>query len=363
MTGRWVVLEPLDTVTIRDGRAFDMGQDAVAHMALPTPATFAGAIGAAYDPEPGLARKDPAIRGVRLPSQVHGPIMVRRNADQAGQWDALLPVPRDVVVTKGNEPRRLAADHQLAGIQHDIDNEVAMLLTEPATDTVPAEGHWWDADQLGCYLRDGELSGYWVSEPWHVERRVGLAREDDRTVTEGMFYSIEHLRLEPGVGFAGRCIGGPDRQLDGTIPFGGQGRCAEVHGEVPAIGLPDVPGQFPGGRLLLYLATPAVFPGGSWRPDLGPWIAEWGETRLLAAAVGTPQVIATGTANRRSGSFGAGRLMWAVPAGAVYYLQLRDADAASAAAARVHGATLPQADGWMTTAGFGLVLTGRWTEG
>ena len=45
MTERWVVLEPLDTVTIRDGRAFDMGQDSVAHLTLPSPATFAGAIG------------------------------------------------------------------------------------------------------------------------------------------------------------------------------------------------------------------------------------------------------------------------------------------------------------------------------
>jgi CRISPR-associated protein Cmr3 len=83
----------------------------------------------------------------------------------------------------------------------------------------------------------------------------------------------------------------------------------------------------------------------------------------VTAAVEKPRVITTGMADRRSGSFGAGRLMWAVPPGAVYYLQFRDEDAASAWAGQVHGTALPQADDWMMTAGFGLVLTGRWTEG
>lgn len=359
MTDRWVVLEPLDTVTIRDGRAFDMGQDSVAHMALPSPATFAGAVGAVYDPVPGLARTEPAARGTRLPGQIQGPLMVRRNGDR---WDALLPVPHDVVVSEDGEPGRLVADERFAGVRHDIDEEVPMLLAEPTAGAAPA-AKWWDAVQLRDYLHDGDVSGYWVDEPWQVERRVGLAREDDRTVTEGMFYSIEHLRLEPGVGFAGRCIGGPSRRLDGTVAFGGQGRRAEVHGDVPPIWLPKRPSGFPGGRLLLYLATPAVFPGSSWRPDLGPAAAAGGGARLVAAVAGTPQVIATGTPDRRSGSIGGGRLMWAVPAGAVYYLQFPDEEAAGAAAGQVHGMTLPQADDWMTTAGFGLVLTGRWGEG
>ena len=102
MNGRWVVLEPLDTVAIRDGRGFDMGFDAVAHLTLPSPATFAGAIGAVYDPTPGLARKDPAALGTRLPRQVHGPVTVRR---EAGRWQALLPVPHDVVVSDGELAR------------------------------------------------------------------------------------------------------------------------------------------------------------------------------------------------------------------------------------------------------------------
>lgn len=356
-----MVLEPFDTVTVRDGRAFDMGLDAAAHMALPSPATFAGAIGAAYAAGPGRGRNDPAARGTLLPAQVHGPVVVRRS--DGGRWDSLLPVPADVLLSPDSAPYRLAAGQQLAGVQHDLDSQVGLLLSDPHGGGTPAADRWWDTGQLADYLHSGAVSEYWLAEPWEVERRVGIARGDDRTVAEGMFYSAEYLRPGPGVGFAGRCVGGPDRQLEGSVPFGGKGRRAEVHCDVSAIELPEAPAAFPGGRLLLYLATPAVFPGGGWHPDLTAWAGEWGEVTLEAAAVGETRVVTTGTPDRRAGSFGGGAVMWAVPAGSVYYLQLADEAAALALAGRVHGTTVRQAEDWITTAGFGFVLTGQWTEG
>ena len=355
MTDRWVVLEPLDTVTIRDGRGFD----AAAHLALPSPATFAGAIGALYDPTPGLARKDPAAVGTRLPRQVHGPITVRRDADH---WQALLSVPHDVVVSD-DELTRLGMAEPDSFVHSDLDGEVAVLLTESAGDTVSGEGQWWDVGQLTDYLHNGELSDFLPTPPWQLERRVGIAREDNRTVTEGMFYSSEHLRIDTGVGFAGRCLDGPDRQLDNTIAFGGEGRRAEVHADVTDIDLPAMPDDFNDGRLLLYLVTPAVFPGGSWRPDLRSLAGEeQADAELVAAAVGKTRVITSGSPDRRTGAFSSGRIMWAVPAGAVYYLKFPNEAAARASAEQIHGTCVQQAEDWMTTAGFGLVLTGRWTD-
>jgi len=360
MTGRWVVLEPLDTVAVRDGRGFDMGFDAAAHLALPSPATFAGAIGALYDPAaPGLARADPSAVGTRLPSEVHGPITVRH---RSGRWQALFPVPHDVT-SSGRELSRLEPPGGKPSLQHDLDGEVEVLFTDRSGAAVPGEDHWWDAGQLADYLHEGMLSDPLPTPPWRVERRVGIAREEARTVTEGMFYSAEHLRPGPGVGFAGRCVGGPPKSLGGTVAFGGEGRRAEVHGDVPGIEFPAAPEDFDGGRLLLYLATPAVFPGSGWRPELAPLAGDGEPPRLVAAAVGATRVITTGTADRRSGAFRNGRIMWAAPAGAVYYLRFPGADAAKAAAERIHGTTIKQAEDWMRTAGFGLVLTGRWTEG
>lgn len=366
MTGQWVVLEPLDTVTIRDGRSFDMGMDATAHLALPSPATFAGAIGALYSPAPGLAHQDRDARGRELPSAIRGPITVHRATGPDGRarsWEAMLPVPQDVVIDDEGAPCRLALSQPQEGIWHDAAGEVEFLLTDPPDGGEPAGDRWWDADQLGSYLHDGALSEYWLDDPWQVERRVGIARGEDRTAAEHMFYSIEHIRPVPGVGFAGHCQGGPERDFSGTIPFGGRGRRAEVHGGQSPVRLPDPPGDFPGGRLLLYLATPAVFPGGSWYPDPDGWPAEGGAPKLAAAATGTPRVITTGSPDRRSGAFTGGRLMWAVPPGTVYYLRFADEAAAAAAAAEAHATTLRQAEDWMTTAGFGLVLTGRWMEG
>ncbi len=359
MTGRWVVLEPLDTVAIRDGRGFDMGFDAAARLALPSPATFAGAIGALYDPAPGLARTDPSAAGTRLPGEVHGPITVRR---RSGGWQALFPLPHDVM-SSDRDLSRLEAPGSPPSLEHDLGAEVDVLLTGPSGDGAPEEDRWWDAGQLAGYLHEGLLSDPLPTTPWQVERRVGIARQESRTVTEGMFYSAEHLRPDAGVGCAGRCIGGPARTLDGTVAFGGEGRRAEVHGDVPDIELPALPEDFKGGRVLLYLATPAVFPDGTWHPDLVALAGGGEPPRLTAAAVGTTRVITTGTTDRRSGAFSKGRIMWAAPAGAVYYLRFPNEDAAKAAAERVHGTTIRQAEDWMRTAGFGLVLTGRWTEG
>jgi CRISPR-associated protein (Cas_Cmr3) len=45
MTDQWLVLEPLDTVAIRDGRAFDAGLQSVARVTPPRPSTVSGGRG------------------------------------------------------------------------------------------------------------------------------------------------------------------------------------------------------------------------------------------------------------------------------------------------------------------------------
>jgi CRISPR-associated protein (Cas_Cmr3) len=120
--------------------------------------------------------------------------------------------------------------------------------------------------------------------------------------------------------------------------------------------LPSAPDSFPGGRLLLYLATPAVFSQG-WRPDL----ADTGAT-LVGAAVGGPEVIASARPHRATGRVGNAQLMSAAPAGSVYFLQFPEPDAGRAAAEyarRQHGRALVQTVDVLATAGFGLALAGR----
>ena len=109
------------------------------------------------------------------------------------------------------------------------------------------------------------------------------------------------------------------------------------------------------GRVLVYLATPALWADG-WRipvPD---------GARLVAAACGKPVPAATLTPGPRWKQTRV--LRWAVPAGSVYLLEFDDPAAGAEWAAGVHGTAL-RADrrrsGYMRTAGFGVVLTGVWS--
>ena len=226
---RWLVLEPLDTVVVRDGRAFDAGVQSVAHTAQPTPSTLAGAVGAAYEARPG-AGLDPAARGRDVPDRLLGPVpVVRRD----GVWRPRWPVPSDVVREDGQlAPKRLMVSYPQADsgsdgpdAAHDLDGQVAALLTGPGD---PAGG-WWETAELTDYLAEGNVFGDTVAAPWEAERRVGLALDESGTAAEGMLYSAGHLRPVDGMGFAVCCIGGPDMPLLDTVPLGGRGRRAQVH--------------------------------------------------------------------------------------------------------------------------------------
>jgi CRISPR/Cas system CMR-associated protein Cmr3 (group 5 of RAMP superfamily) len=344
---RWVMLQPLDTITVRDGRPFDGGQQSVARTVTPSPSTVAGAVSAAYQARPGAGLR-PQARGRDVPSPVLGPFVVTDEGRRT-----LWPVPADVVAERDGPPCRLTVEEAAyADVEHDARGEFGGWLDglgEP-------RGGWWEAGALAAYLEHGRVSTDILDNPpWRVERRVGLAGQEDGSAAEGMLYSTEHLRLDEGAGFAVRCLDGPDKKLTATVAFGGRGRGAQVR-EIEEPPLPRPARRAPDGRLLLYLATPAVFAGG-WRPDLSAWPG----CELVTAAVGEPRVITTRTADRATGAYlDGGRLMWAAPEGSVYYLRFPSEEAALEAARALERRALPQAEEWLATAGFGYALTGSW---
>ena len=343
-----MVLEPLDTIAVRDGRAFDAGINTEAQTMTPTPSTVAGAIGAAYGAAPGAGRADPDARGSVLPERIRGPFVVRR---AGSHWQARWPIPRDVVRPQSRRGLiRLHVAYLNEGERTDLG--LGAFLDDGGRRVEPVEG-WWNTRWLTAYLHDGDVNAGWLEDPWLPERRVGLARNKDRTAMNGMLYSTRHFRLLEGYGLAACCLGGPERDLRGLVHLGGRGRRAEVH-QVEEIALPELPPDFPGGRLLLYLATPAVFPGGDWQPSLNRWPG----AELVTAATGAPQPVTTVIANRSR--VRDGLLMWAVPPGSVYYLRFPDEKVAAEAAAYLYEHGLDQAEEWMRTAGFGTALVGRW---
>jgi CRISPR type III-B/RAMP module-associated protein Cmr3 len=379
---RWLAFTPRDTVVVRDGRSFDAGADASAESVWPWPSTIAGAVRAAYGAEP---------------ESVRGPVLARRTG--TGGWSLHFPVPADVVQRPGGSPRGylLRPDPELAGISTDLGDQAGGLLSPPRDlGKVEQVSGWVDAEALSGYLRGGlRAAGFDLDKPTKVQRghaglrryraprtdfpdpafpdpdplqpllpetRVGLARTRDRGARDGYLYQAIHLRPRDGWAFLACCdlAADQDQAARGPTAFGGRGRTADVADVTwqPGVGWPQAPDEFPDGRVLLYLATPALWPGG-WRPPIPP------EARLAGAAVPAPKPVATASpysARRdRRPVLDTVTLRWAVPAGAVYLLEFADPAEAKRWASVTHARPLgPSLAERLDTAGFGVVLTGLW---
>ena len=377
----WVLLHPLDVVTFRDGRPFTPGVAAAGRTTVPRPSSLGGAIGQVFGSNP---------------ARIVGPVLVRTGGPVPR---VLLPAPADLVMDRDRGPARLLprqrqrgsrpgagvaapaggvpAEEELPpGVRSDLQAGTAgpAGLVAGRGDPLAIS---LDADLIERYLAADvtdvlEELAAGVPEPELVpEVRLGIARHArsagdsaGRTTIAGFLYQSEFWRPATEV------VAGPDGAaagigfgclvtFDGLVPaprsklvrLGGEARQASVTvlGTGPgAPRLPD-PADVSEGRLLLYLATPAVFPGG-WRPPLPDGCA------LVAACTRGPEVI-----SGIDGTTGAGRpLRWAAGAGSVYYLRFDDPAAASRYAGDVHGECLEQAEEWMRTVGFGMCLVGRW---
>lgn len=348
----WLALIPRDTVFVRDGRSFDAAADATAVTVRPWPSTVAGAVGAAFGARPGARAQD-------LPENVLGPMLGRR---VGASWDLYFPAPIDLVrEADTGRPfvHRLTA--AMTGSTTDLGDEVLGWLVPPsAAGPVKPVSGWMPGSLLADYLA-GHLpgSGAPVSEleledPLRSELRIGLARTPNRDVQAGYLYQASHLRPLDGWAFLAGCLlrRGWTRAPAGPVPLGGQGRLTDVE-TADTVGWPPEPSVFPHGKLLAYLATPAIWPGG-WRIPL-PEGAE-----LVAAATGEPEAVAT--LSPGDGWAASRALRWAVPAGSVYLLKFPSEGQAADWAGRHHGTAYGLArEDRLRTAGFGVVLTGVWT--
>jgi CRISPR type III-B/RAMP module-associated protein Cmr3 len=336
----WLAFKPRDTVFVRDGRSFDAASDALAETVRPGPTTIAGAVGEAF--------------GVN-PAEVRGPVLAREGAMG---WEPYFPAPADLVVTT-DEPRRVfrLGPAEAAG-QTDLDGVPRWMTPPPRLAAVEELDGWIPGRVLADYLA-GELpapngtpeSRFRVTKPLLPEQRVGLAREG-RSAKAGFLYQATHLRPLENWAFLAEITTAEewDAQPSSHVPFGGRGRLADIG--AAAVSWPEAPTAI-GSRVLVYLATQAIWPGG-WRLPV-PAGAE-----LIAAATGDAEPAATVKRGREWAKSRA--LRWAVPAGAVYLLEFRDAGVGAEWARRWHGRAYGRPDNdQLRTAGFGVVLMGAWT--
>ncbi|WP_018333277.1 type III-B CRISPR module-associated Cmr3 family protein [Actinomycetospora chiangmaiensis] len=185
--------------------------------------------------------------------------------------------------------------------------------------------NWLDAEYVapGAELTESDLGELRGQETLLAsESRVGLLRHRDGPLQgagqSGRLYAMAHLRPVDGLSFAVGCEADvPLAPVESVVPLGGQGRHAQVEVLTAGPELPRAPLSFPGGRVAVYLATPALLESCWWAPR-GP--------RLCAAVLGPPQPVASLSARR---GWEARSLCWAVLAGSVFYLEFGDDEAAA----------------------------------
>jgi CRISPR-associated protein (Cas_Cmr3) len=345
----WLAVEPLDTIMVRDGRNFDAGVSNRATGTPPPPSTLGGVVGRA------LGRRVERVLGSVV----------------AAADELLFPAPVDVVRHEG-VLRRLSVREREASETCDLDEPVRLSHGlrgdgEPVTswiagsalrDWLAAEAPWQPAAELDG-LADDEVG--LREPPWCGETRLGLARrwagEFTGTAAPGLLYLASHLRPRHGVTILVPVEDSQPVRIDqDLVPLGGRGRLAHVR-TVPAPDLPQAPATFPGGRVTVYLATPALPRTDRAWPDVRLWCPP--EATLCALALGGPVPVAAATSV--GASLTSRRLAWAAPAGTVFYLDFGDAEAAKRWSDEHHGRLLGGVSGSdLVTAGFGMCLTGRW---
>jgi CRISPR type III-B/RAMP module-associated protein Cmr3 len=336
----WLAFRPRDTVFVRDGRSFDAAADALAETVRPGPTTIAGAVGEAF--------------GVN-PAEVRGPVLAREGATG---WEPYFPAPADLVVTTDEPHRVFRLGPAKAAGQTDLAGVPRWMTPPPHLEAVKELEGWIPGGVLADYLAEKlpapngtPKSRFRVTTPLLPEQRVGLAREG-RSARPGYLYQATHLRPQENWAFLAEITTSDDwdAQPSSHVPFGGRGRLADIG--AAAVSWPEAPTPI-GQKVLVYLATPAIWPDG-WRLPV-PDGAE-----LVAAVAGNPEPAAT---VRRGRDWQESRaLRWAVPAGAVYLLEFGDAETGAEWARTWHGIAYgrPEKDP-LRTAGFGVVLTGAWT--
>jgi CRISPR-associated protein Cmr3 len=348
-----VRLEPLDTLFFRDGRPFAPATRGEG--GLPQPRTLAGALRTRLVSQyidlrelPARRRQglsiEAALRDLKCPEWVlrttfRGPWLARGD-----QTEPLVPAP--VILAREEdtlfrlsplEPGRLPGWSGPHGLWP--------LWRAGGADAKPAGGYLsqrglrafleGEVPSLDDLVRAEDLYGF--------DERTGLAIAPDAlTGTDGLLYGIRLLALKKGVNLYAEVLPGKDappdvaERLAGALPLGGEGRHVRVR---PLARAWDWPEPAAAARSLWLLTTAAPLRE-AYRPDELP-----AGVSVRAAATAAPVAFSGWDVARN----GPERTRFAVPAGAVYFVE--------GDFAPPQGSFCGSAD---AEVGWGLALRGRW---
>ena len=256
-----LVLKPNDVLLFRESKPFGIDYH-LARTTFPLPQTVAGALRSAIylkdkskAEEIGLGKEEPKF-------EIVGTFFYKKS-ENSGGIELLSECPKDVASDFSLvKPRSL----QQLGVEIFQGSDIHLRPLDA----------FFRVSTIARYLQ-GEVKREYFIERSRVfvrERRVGIALEDGKVTRERHFYTTELLRLSDDCGLAVWVEKNLDELNGEIVRLGGEGRFAKLERVPDPKFLADLQSYWKGirkrinraRRLRLYLATPAIFKSGAYRP-------------------------------------------------------------------------------------------------
>lgn len=310
-------INALDTLFFRDGKPFTMGQESGADVVFPPyPSVLHGALRTA-----AFFGQNETFMGSDLIDQATSKLRINQfflEFPDAQSKHYFFPLPLDFFISKSSDDNRV---HLGMLLRNESSNNTTEYLVVPGGGGLgeSASRMYLKAGELQKYIQGtlSELRAKPLQEFFDVEEKTGNGRNDQtNSVEEGLLYSLQMVR--PKANF----IVDVESQLplDNLLTrIGGEGKMAHATKQETGINFSAPLLKEHGQMVKLYLATPGIFPGTGWKPDLSQeLIAGFSpdfNPHPVAACVG--KYLPLGGFDQKANQ--PKSMLRAVPAGSVYY--------------------------------------------
>ncbi len=283
-----LLIEPLDVMLFRDGRAYNAGEDHVASSVFPPPASvIQGVLRTSYlvqndvdltkyangsETSTNEAIGNPGDEEV--PFRIRGPFVARLNGDNC---ELLFPWPADLAVINSSAECVFASPTKKFGDKPTCSLPEGLLPIVYPEDVFGDSKFALSSTSLTEYLLRSKVpveAGIERGVVVKSDPRVGLGlRSGVKTAQEGLLYSVSFSSLSPKHGIVVE-IEDLSLNTSGLIRIGGEGRAAAYSQRDWATsaepeGIREKVKE--SGKFTLYFATPALFQTKqglwSWKPD------------------------------------------------------------------------------------------------
>lgn len=353
-----IELQPFDTLFVRDGKPFSMGEDVWANGVFPPPpSVMYGALRTAH-----FTNRLKDLEEAGGSNDITSSLRINRLL-LSKEGKVFFPSPFDLVQSKKDESEIEILKIKEASFVSSNPSGFILDSTEVAQPVESSGGKaYLDLIDFNKYL-NGKVGIVPLENNCFFEREPKIGIQKDWTTggaAEGKLYRVEMFRPKDGIGLFVDWSAGEDLAIhaSGFLKVGGEGKAVSYTGSQSKfeVKMPEIEDH----RFKLVFATPSVFQNG-WLPsgiDPKSLMGEWRgyQVKILAAAFDRPVHLGGFNMRTKHQKGGPKPMRKALPAGAVYYLEVQNVDAKEAASA-FHGKCI--SDFGLEREGFGLVYVGK----